>query len=73
MMQVTFDFKGSEFEKAVLKAAAEGVIKKVRAIRCPEHGQHAKIVAKGRSGGKLNFEVSGCCAKLIQEVESKLK
>lgn len=59
-------------EAAMLSAVQDGLRKKVGACRCPEHGQYPKLMAKGRSLDKLNFEVSGCCEKVIDEVKRKL-
>jgi len=72
MFKLECTFNAKDLEKAVMQAAAEGITKKVRSIRCPEHGQYAKIVATGRSSKDLDFKVSGCCQKLIDEVTSKL-
>jgi hypothetical protein len=54
---------------AVKKAATEGMLQQVKNVRCPEHGQYAKIVANGTD----KFEVSGCCDKLIADVTARLK
>jgi hypothetical protein len=56
-------------QKAAAAAAAEAIIQQVKKVRCPEHGQYAKIVAKGND----KFEVSGCCDKLIANVRARLK
>ena len=54
---------------AVQKAATEAMIQQVKNVRCPEHGQYAKIVAKGTT----DFEVSGCCDRLIADVKARFK
>ena len=54
---------------AVQKAATAAIIERVKNVRCPEHGQYAKIVAKGSD----KFEVSGCCDRLIADVRARLK
>lgn len=59
-------------EAAMLSAVQEGLRKKVGSCRCPEHGQSLKLVGKGRSLDNLNFEISGCCEKAIEEVRRKL-
>ena len=59
-------------EAAMLSAVQDGLRKKVGARRCPEHGQNPKLIAKGRSLDNLNFEVAGCCEKVIDEVKRKL-
>ena len=54
---------------AVQKTATEAIIEQVKNVRCPEHGQYAKIVANGTT----EFEVSECCARLIADVKARLK
>ncbi len=65
MVKIKLDFNADELQKAIME--------KVRTIRCPDHGKYAKIVAKGRSPKNMNFEVSGCCDKLIETVQNNLK
>jgi hypothetical protein len=72
MFKLECKFDAKDLEKAIMQTAAESITEKVRSIRCPEHGQHAKIVARGRSSKNLTFDVSGCCEKLISEVQAKL-
>ena len=64
---------GDAFSVAAFKAVSERIKAKVGHIVCPAHGQHAKILAKGRSISELNLEVSGCCDELIQKVKDSLK
>ena len=64
---------GDALESAILRKVEDSIKKAVGAVRCPEHGQGAKIVGKGRNLSKLSFEVSGCCDALVKEVEKKLK
>lgn len=73
MIKVECKFNASDFEKAILKVTTEAIVKRVEEVRCPEHGQHAHIVASGSSTSNLNFNVSGCCEKLIEEVKARLK
>jgi len=71
--KVSADQVGDTLERVILKKVRDSIKQAVGAVRCPEHGQGAKIVAKGRDLSKLSFEVSGCCEGLIKEVERKLK
>ncbi len=73
MFKVDFKFNAKDLEKAIMQAAAEEITKRVRNVRCPEHGEYARIVASGRSSKDMKFDVSGCCESLIKEVERKLK
>ena len=63
---------GDALEGAMLSAISEGLKKKVGSVCCPVHGQSPKLTGKGRSLDKLNFEVSGCCDKVIEDVKTKL-
>ena len=73
MAMVEWNFDAAKIQKAVMAKAADYLIKKVQNIRCPEHGQAARIVATGSNVKNLDFEVSGCCKKLIEEVNAKLE
>ncbi len=73
MIKIDFKFNARDFEKVILKAAAQAIIKRVESVRCPEHGQHANIVATGSTPSNIEFKVSGCCEKLVEVVKAKLK
>jgi uncharacterized metal-binding protein len=64
---------GDALKQAVLETAKQAILKRVGAARCPEHGQHAKIVCTGLTSNNMTFEVSGCCQELVEDVKSKLK
>ena len=66
---MSFKIDINAVQKAAAAAAAEAIIQQVKNVRCPEHGQYAKIVAKGTD----KFEVSGCCDRLIADVRARLK
>lgn len=66
---MSFKIDINAVQKAAAAAAAEAIIQQVKNVRCPEHGQYAKIVAKGTD----KFEVSGCCDRLIADVTARLK
>lgn len=59
---------GSEIQKAVERAAHEKIMHTVQGVRCPVHGQFAKIEPNGS-----DFKVSGCCEALIEQVKKSLK
>ena len=63
---------GEAFKKKALKAVVDAVTKRVQAVRCPVHGQPAKVVAKTR-GAEISWEVSGCCEHLVSKVKAVLK
>jgi hypothetical protein len=68
------DVSGSQFVDKVMDAALENVrknlIAKIEAVRCPEHGQGAEAI--GKDPGGINFEVRGCCDKLLEEVKRRI-
>jgi len=81
MIDVSFEFNGRKvdpndlgnaLEKAVLASVEKQIINKVGSVRCPEHGQKANIICKGRDLDNLNFEVAGCCQVLIDKVKAKI-
>jgi len=47
----------------------DSILAKIEAVHCPEHNQNAKAVLKETTGGKLNYEIQGCCDGLIEEVK----
>lgn len=63
----------NEIERVIISNLTKHITQKVGAIKCPEHGSYAKITAKGSSSSNLNFDVTGCCQNLIDEVKNKLK
>lgn len=63
---------GDALQGAMLSTISQGLQKKVGSVRCLVHGQSPKLLGKGRSLDKLNFEVSGCCDKLMKDVKTKL-
>jgi len=73
MLKVDFKFNARDFEKAVLKAAAEGIVKRLESVRCAEHGQHPHVTVSGSNTSNMKFDVSGCCQPLIDAALVKLK
>lgn len=63
---------GNALEAAMLNSIKESISQSVGSIRCAEHGERAKIKAKGRSLDSLSLEVTGCCDALIDQVKKKL-
>lgn len=64
---------GDELEAAVLSDVVDSIKSDIGDITCPEHRQRPKITIKGRNIDNLSFDVSGCCDKLIEIVDLKLK
>lgn len=60
-------------EGAILESVQGSIKKSVGSVRCSEHGASPKVLVKGRNLDSLQFEVSGCCDTLIEQVKRKLK
>lgn len=81
MFELRFEVNGRGIQPGQIKSALEqAVLAKVQAhvtgaagtTRCPDHGQYARITARGRTVEQLEFHISGCCDKLINSVRRKL-
>ena len=64
---------GNALESATLQSVQDSVSKAIGSTRCLEHRHKPKIKVKGRNLASPNFEVSGCCDTLIDQVKRKLK
>jgi len=82
MLDISFEINGRKvspnnvgdaLERAILQSVSDSIKRSVGSLRCPEHRSSPKIVVKGRDLNNLSFEVSGCCQKLMDSVESRLK
>lgn len=70
MFEFDFKFDGDKLKKDAVKAMAEEMVKKGRTARCPEHGRTARITATV-TGGKIRFDVQGCCCDKLKEAVNK--
>ena len=64
---------GNALDQAVLESVKQLILKRVGSARCPQHGRQATIVFTGLTTDKMNFKVSGCCQRLIDDVKDKFK
>ncbi len=71
--KVSSDSTGDAITDAALQVFRDSITKKVGSIRCPEHGENAKIIGKGRDVDSLSFCVSGCCEGLNERVKKELE
>lgn len=67
---MSIKWNGRNFEDALNKAAfaetRDNVAKRLRAIRCPEHGRPpASVRVTGHNLKTLKWEVHGCCDRLV--------
>jgi hypothetical protein len=71
--KVNPDNTGDAITDAALQVFRDSITKTVGSIRCPEHGESAKIIGKGRDVDSLSFCVSGCCEELNERVKKELE
>ncbi len=62
-----------EMEAAIIEEYHNYVKKTERSIRCPVHRKRPKIIVKVRNRDNISLKISGCCKKLINKVERKLR
>jgi len=53
----------------VRKSVVDQVVAKVEQVRCPQHGQRAKVSNVQQSGDDFSFSVSGCYDDLQQRAK----
>jgi hypothetical protein len=68
----TFKFDVDAFKKKANKIVQDAVTKKLQAVRCPVHGQHAKVTPK-TNGSEFTWDISPCCEHLVALVKDALK
>ncbi len=81
MIEVSFEIGGiivrpnkvkDALEKALFQGVQDYIKQAVGSVCCPVHGTGPKVICKGPNLSDLSFEVSGCCQKLTNAVETKL-
>ena len=82
MLDISFELNGRKIspnnladtlEAEILNSIKESIEKSVGNIKCTEHGQYPKLIAKGNNLDSLSLSVSGCCDALIDQVNNKIK
>ena len=63
---------GRELEKAMVKEVEDSVKKTVSQVHCRTHGQVARVTVRGRTLRNMEFDISGCCDDLVNEVRQRL-
>ena len=57
---------GDEIKAQVYKHLRDSIAEKLRGMKCPEHGSVPEVTAEGTSLDNLNWNISGCCGKLLR-------
>jgi hypothetical protein len=75
MVEVVFVLRGrtiavedveNERERAALRVIEASIRERVGNLRCPEHHASPKVTATGSRADALEFDLSGCCAKVLE-------
>jgi hypothetical protein len=64
-------FRG--IEGRLRQAAMDDVCRRVARVRCDTHGEPARISAARHTAEGFEFEITGCCAELIDEAQAALR
>lgn len=65
---------GNQLTRSFLRGWAEKVAEHLERVRCPVHHQSATAVQiLAGEHGKLKFEITGCCARLVEASQQKLR
>lgn len=67
------DQLAKELQKAAIQKGSDAIKRKVESVRCRKHRQLAKVVQRRLSPSGMNFDVSGCCEELVDEVRRRLR
>ena len=59
-------------DDSIRKKISSFIGERVGNFRCPDHDKAPTIVVKGDNLENIQFEVTGCCTKLIQMTKEKL-
>ena len=76
-VSVSHHFRGRQVSKKqftkllseeALRLTRKELEQAVRRVRCPVHGQAARLRFTGRRCGRLEWVVDGCCQSLIAQI-----
>jgi hypothetical protein len=63
--RVTRDQFFGGLEGQLRRAAIDQMRARVERVRCPQHGQAARLSSTRETRGSLEFTLSGCCNALV--------
>lgn len=64
-------FKGLDGE--IRKTASDNVSRQVQRMRCPKHGQNARVTELRQTRDGFSFEISGCCDDLVERAKNAIR
>jgi hypothetical protein len=59
--------------KEARKLAVDEISTNVSRVRCPVHGQYARVASVNGAGDRLTFRISGCCDGVIERATGALR
>ncbi len=62
---------GRALHDTALKKVDDAVQRRLRTIRCPKHGQQARV-RSARSHNDLKWNIEGCCEELVRAARKAL-
>jgi hypothetical protein len=69
-VDIKFEFSGWD-ERELLKDIEKQVTDQHRSVRCPDHHERPTVRPK-RLGTKMEWDISGCCEKVIEQAQRAL-
>jgi hypothetical protein len=63
---------GDILEKTIYDKLSSSIKKRLGSIVCPTHGEHPTVTIVGRSINKIEYQITGCCQNLIDQVRGLL-
>ena len=82
MIEVVFVFRGITVEldevedvreRAALKQIEKSIRDRVGGLRCPDHASFPRVTATGSRVEAMEFDLSGCCDRLLKMTVSRLE
>jgi hypothetical protein len=69
-VEIKVEFSGWD-EKELLKDVKKQITDQLRSVRCPDHPERPTVRPKG-TGTKMEWEITGCCEKVIEQAQRVL-
>ncbi|MFQ5417667.1 MAG: hypothetical protein ACE5FL_11530 [Myxococcota bacterium] len=75
MVEVVFVFRGRTVEldevedvreRAALRQIEKSIRERIGGLSCPEHAASPRVTATGSQVDSMEFDLAGCCDRLLQ-------
>jgi glutamine synthetase type III len=57
----------------IMSEVGKEIATKLRSVRCPDHDEQPAVRVVSRKSESVEFELSGCCEKLIKMAEARIE